>query len=77
MHVDDTTLPHIEKGRTAPRTARLWGYLGAGQREESGLWADDPPTVMFEFGDSRAGPHPLTYLRYFTCYLQAAAVQRS
>lgn len=29
MHVDDTTLPLLEKDRTAMRTARLWGYLGA------------------------------------------------
>ncbi|HEX3378361.1 MAG TPA: transposase [Paraburkholderia sp.] len=28
MHVDDTTLPLLEKGRKATRTARLWGYLG-------------------------------------------------
>lgn len=73
MHVDDTTLPLIEKGRTTTRTARLWGYLGGGQRQENGLWVDHPPAVVFEFGDSRAGSHPLTYLRDFTGYLQADA----
>ncbi|CAJ4319737.1 hypothetical transposase [Burkholderia pseudomallei] len=73
MHVDDTTLPLIEKGRTTTRTARLWGYLGGGQRQENGLWVDHPPAVVFEFGDSRAGSHPLAYLRDFTGYLQADA----
>lgn len=76
MHVDDTTLPLIEKGRTTTRTARLWGYLGGGQRQENGLWVDHPPAVVFEFGDSRAGSHPLTYLRDFTgfCKLTRTAV---
>jgi len=47
MHVDDTTLPLIQKGRSTTRTARLWGYLGAGQRQENGLWVDHPPAVVF------------------------------
>jgi hypothetical protein len=54
MHVDDATLPLLEKGRTGTRTARLWDYLGAGQREENGVWVDHPPAVVFEFAESRA-----------------------
>ncbi|WP_250479816.1 MULTISPECIES: IS66 family transposase [unclassified Caballeronia] len=34
MRVDDTTPPLLEGPQTT-RTARLWGYLGAGQREET------------------------------------------
>jgi transposase len=37
MHVDDTTLPLLERGHPSTRTARLWGYLGAGQRKETEL----------------------------------------
>jgi transposase len=73
MHVDDTTLPLLEKGRTSTRTARLWGYLGAGQREENGIWVDHPPAVVFEFADSRSGAHPLRYLQKYKGYLQADA----
>jgi transposase len=73
MHVDDTTLPLLEKGRKATRIARLWGYLGAGQREENGVWVDHPPAVVFEFAESRSGSHPLRYLQKYKGYLQADA----
>lgn len=73
MHVDDTTLPLLEKGRTSTRTARLWGYLGAGQREENGVWVDYPAAVVFEFAESRSGSHPLRYLQNYKGYLQADA----
>ena len=73
MHVDDTTLPLLEKGRKATRTARLWGYLGAGQRAENGVWVDHPPAVVFEFAESRSGSHPLKYLQKYQGYLQADA----
>ncbi|WP_404989505.1 transposase [Caballeronia sp. LZ003] len=58
MHVDDTTLPLLEKGRKTTRTARLWGYLGAGRREENGVWGDHPPAVVFEFAESRGLASP-------------------
>jgi len=70
---DDTTLPLLEKGRKATRTARLWGYLGAGQREENGVWVDHPPAVVFEFAQSRSDSHPLQYLQKYKGYLQADA----
>ena len=73
MHIDDTTLPLLEKGRKTTRTARLWGYLGAGQREENGVWVDYPPAVVFEFAESRAGSNPQRYLRTYKGYLQADA----
>jgi transposase len=50
---------------------RLWGYLGAGQREENGLWVDHPPAVLFEFTESREAIHPTTFLTDYHGYLQA------
>lgn len=73
MHVDDTTLPMLERGHPSTRTARLWGYLGAGQRKENGVWVDHSPAVVFEFAESRAGAHPLLYLNKYQGYLQADA----
>jgi transposase len=73
MHVDDTTLPLLERGHPSTRTARLWGYLGAGHRKENGVWVDHPPAVVFEFAESRAGTHPLQYLAEYKGYLQADA----
>jgi len=75
MHVDDTTLPLLGKDRKATRTARLWGYLGARQRDENGVWVDHAPAVVFEFAESRSGSgsHPLTYLQKYKGYLQADA----
>ena len=73
VHSDDTTMPLQEKGRGSTRTARLWGYLGAGQRQENGLWVDHPPGVMFEFTQSRQAIHPLTFLADYQGYLHADA----
>ena len=73
VHSDDTTMPLQEAGRGSTRTARLWGYLGAGQRQENGLWVDHPPAVLFEFTSSREAVHPLTFLADYAGYLQADA----
>ncbi|MGT2460343.1 IS66 family transposase (plasmid) [Cupriavidus basilensis] len=73
LHLDDTTLPLLERGRATTKQAHLWGYLGAGQQQENGLWVDHPPAVMFEFAESRAATHPLTFLRDYRGYLQADA----
>jgi hypothetical protein len=70
---DDTTMPLQEAGRGSTKTARLWGYLGAGQREENGLWVDHPPAVLFEFTESREAIHPATFLADYQGYLQADA----
>jgi hypothetical protein len=58
LHLDDTTLPQLERGGTTTRQAHLWGYLGAGQRLENGLWVDHPPAALFEFAESHARAHP-------------------
>jgi transposase len=73
VHSDDTTMPLQEAGRGSTKTARLWGYLGAGQRQENGLWVDHPPAVLFEFAESREAIHPLTFLADYSGYLQADA----
>lgn len=73
LHLDDTTLPLLKRGRTTTRQTYLWGYLGAGQRQENDLWVDHPPAVLFEFAEFRAGAHPLNFLRDYHGYLQADA----
>lgn len=73
VHSDDTTMPLQEAGRGCTKTARLWGYLGAGQRQENGLWVDHPPAVLFEFTESREAVHPLTFLADYQGYLQVDA----
>lgn len=73
LHSDDTTMPLLEAGRGSTKTARLWGYLGAGQRQENGLWVDHSPAVLFEFAESREAVHPQTFLADYKGYLQADA----
>jgi transposase len=75
VHCDDTVLPMQEAGRAKTRTARLWGYLGAGQRrdDERGLWVEHPPAVVFEFTQSRESTWPLLCLSEYRGYLQADA----
>jgi transposase len=73
LHSDDTTLPLQEAGRGCTKTARLWGYLGARQREEDGLWVDHPPAVIFEFAESREALHPTAFLADYQGYLHADA----
>ena len=54
--------------------ARLWGYLGAGERrDETGVWVHHPPAVVFEFTQSRESIHPLRFLAHYRGYLQADA----
>ena len=74
VHSDDTTLPLLEKGRGSTRTARLWGYLGAGSRQaEDGAWVEHAPAVVFEFTQSREAVHPLRFLKHYSGYLQVDA----
>ena len=74
LHSDDTTLPLLEKGRGTTKTARLWGYLGAGSRQApDGAWVEHPPAVVFEFTESREALHPSRFLRDYRGYLQVDA----
>ena len=89
VHSDDTTLPLLEKGRGTTKTARMWGYLGAGSRwvanqsrgagkadecgEADGTWVEHPPAVVFEFTESREAVHPMRFLNHYSGYLQVDA----
>lgn len=74
VHADDTTFPLIEGGRGQTKTARMWGYLGAGARQnEAGEWIDHAPAVVFEFTESRESVHPVRFLKGYRGYLQADA----
>lgn len=74
LHTDDTTMPLIEGGRGRTKTARLWGYLGAGaRRNAAGEWAEHAPAVVFEFTESRESKHPVNFLKDYQGYLQADA----
>jgi transposase len=74
VHADDTTFPLIEGGRGQTKTARMWGYLGAGARQnETGEWIEHRPAVVFEFTDSRESAHPVRFLKGYRGYLQADA----
>lgn len=74
VHADDTTFPLIEGGRGQTKTARMWGYLGAGAyRNDNGHWIEHPAGVVFEFTDSRESAHPVRFLKGYRGYLQADA----
>lgn len=74
VHSDDTTMPLIEGGRGSTKTARLWGYLGAGaRRNDAGDWVEHAPAVVFEFTHSRESVHPIKFLQNYRGYLQADA----
>ena len=74
LHSDDTTMPLIEGGRGRTTTARLWGYLGAGARQnDTGEWVEHAPSVVFEFTESRESKHPVKFLKDYQGYLQADA----
>ena len=74
LHSDDTTMPLIVGGRGSTKTARLWGYLGAGaRRNEAGDWVEHPASVVFEFTESRESMHPIKFLKHYEGYLQADA----
>ncbi len=74
LHSDDTTLPLLEAGRGRTKTARLWGYLGAGaRRTAAGDWVEHAPSVVFEFTTSRESQHPIKFLQDYQGYLQADA----
>jgi len=74
VHCDDTVLPLAEAGRGKLKSARIWGYLGAGARQDaSGYWVEHRPAVVFEFTASREAIHPLKFLQHYRGYLQADA----
>lgn len=74
LHSDDTRMPLLEKNRGHTKTARLWGYLGAGSRQnDEEKWIEHAPAVVFEFTESREAMHPIRFLQNYEGYLQADA----
>jgi transposase len=74
LHTDDTKMPLIEGGRGRTKTARLWGYLGAGARQnQAGEWVEHAPSVIFEFTESHESRHPFKFLKDYQGYLQVDA----
>jgi len=51
LHLDDTTLPMLERGRATTKQAHRWCYLGADQRLENGLWGRIARLYAIEAGD--------------------------
>jgi transposase len=67
-------MPLLEGGRGRTKTARMWGYLGAGARQnDANEWVEHAPAVVFEFTESRESKHPVKFLRDYQGYLQADA----
>ncbi|XYJ87604.1 hypothetical protein AEMCBJ_08800 [Cupriavidus necator] len=65
---------HYSSAGAPPRGRPIYGATSwPGWRQENGLWVDHQPAVLFEFAESRAGAHPLNFLRDYHGYLQAAA----
>src|SRR5579863_3089268 len=61
LHADETTLQVLkEEGRAAQSTSYLWLYRSG---------RDGPAIVLFEYQRTRAGEHPLAFLKGFAGWL--------
>jgi len=61
LHADETTLQVLkEEGRPAQSTSYLWLYRSG---------RDGPAIVLFEYQQTRAGEHPLAFLKGFEGWL--------
>jgi transposase len=61
LHADETTLQVLkEEGRAAQTTSYLWLYRSG---------RDGPPIVLFEYQRTRAGEHPIKFLKGFVGWL--------
>ena len=67
IHVDDTTVPILAKGKTA--TGRLWTYV----RDDQPFGGLDPPAAVFYASRDRTGAHPERHLAGFSGIMQADA----
>ena len=60
VHVDETTMPLIDRESHTTQTAYLWGYAAE----------VDFPYVYYDFQNSRSGDGPLAVLKNYRGYLQ-------
>ena len=67
IHLDDTPVPVLAKGRT--RTGRLWTVV----RDDRPFGGTDPPAAAYFYSPDRAGAHAETWLGDYTGIVQADA----
>lgn len=67
IHLDDTPVPVLAKGRT--RTGRLWTVV----RDDRPFGGLDPPAAAYFYSADRAGSHPETWLGDYAGIVQADA----
>ena len=67
LHVDDTPVPVLAKGKT--RTGRLWTVV----RDDRPFGGPDPPAAAYFYSPDRAGAHAEVWLEDFSGIVQADA----
>lgn len=67
IHVDDTPVPVLAKGKT--RTGRLWTVV----RDDRPFGGSDPPAAAFFYSPDRSGEHAAAFLADFAGIMQADA----
>ncbi|MBF0323432.1 MAG: IS66 family transposase [Alphaproteobacteria bacterium] len=67
LHVDDTPVPVLAKGKT--KTGRLWAMV----RDDRPFGGNDPPAAAYFYSPDRSGEHPHAFLSGFTGIMQADA----
>lgn len=60
LHGDDTKIPILAKGKTAP--GRIWTYV----RADRPFGGRDPPAALYYASRDRRGEHPARHLQSFT-----------
>lgn len=66
LFMDETRAPVLDPGAGKTKT----GYLWALTRDDRGWGGNDPPAVVFTYGDSRQGAHAMKILHGFEGTLQ-------
>lgn len=66
LFMDETRAPVLDPGAGQTKT----GYLWALTRDDRGWGGNDPPAVVFTYGDSRQGAHAMRILHGFEGVLQ-------
>jgi transposase len=67
LHVDDTTVPVLAKGKCI--TGRLWTHV----RDDRPFAGEAAPAAMYYYSPSRAGEYPQEQLKAYTGIMQADA----
>lgn len=62
LHADETPVRQLDPGTGKTRQSYLWAY-------RSGPWDPDPPIVVFDYQESRAGAHARAFLKNWRGHL--------